>query len=183
MAPPGDGRTILPGVAAAARTAAARYHRLMRIGHGFDAHAFATGRRLVLGGVEVPHERGLAGHSDGDVVLHAIIDAMLGAAGLGDIGGMFPSSDERWRDADSRELLRLAARAVREAGYAVANIDATVVAEKPRLAPHVAAMRQAVADALGIDAAGVSIKATTSDGLGYTGRGEGIAAFAVALLE
>lgn len=155
----------------------------MRIGHGFDAHAFASGRRLVLGGVEVPHDRGLAGHSDGDAVLHAIIDALLGAAGLGDIGGMFPSSEERWRDADSGELVRLAARAVRDGGHTVVNVDATVVAEAPRLAPHVAAMRQAIADALAIDVAHVSVKATTSDGLGYTGRGEGIAAFAVALLE
>lgn len=155
----------------------------MRIGHGFDAHAFASGRRLVLGGVEVPHDRGLAGHSDGDAVLHAIIDALLGAAGLGDIGGMFPSSEERWRDADGGELLRLAARAVRDGGHTVVNVDATVVAEAPRLAPHVAAMRQAIADALTIDVAHVSVKATTSDGLGYTGRGEGIAAFAVALLE
>jgi 2-C-methyl-D-erythritol 2,4-cyclodiphosphate synthase len=155
----------------------------MRIGHGFDAHAFASGRRLLLGGVEVPHDRGLAGHSDGDVLLHAIIDAVLGAAALGDIGGMFPPSDERWRDADSRELLRLAAGAVRQAGHTVTNVDATVVAEAPRLASHIAAMRQAVADALGIDAGRVSVKATTSDGLGATGRGEGIAAFAVALLE
>lgn len=155
----------------------------MRIGHGFDAHAFASGRRLVLGGVEVPHDRGLAGHSDGDAVLHAITDAILGAAALGDIGGMFPSSDECWRDADSRELLRLAAEAVRAAGHAVVNVDATIVAEAPRLAPHVAAMRQAVAAALGVDVAMVSVKATTSDGLGFVGRGEGIAAFAVALLE
>src|SRR5581483_1451105 len=121
----------------------------MRIGSGFDAHRLVEGRRLVLGGVVVPHERGLAGHSDGDVLTHAVIDALLGAAGLGDIGGMFPSSDGRWRDADSIELLRLAGGRVRDAGYAVLNVDATVVAEAPKLAPHVAGMRERIAAALG----------------------------------
>jgi 2-C-methyl-D-erythritol 2,4-cyclodiphosphate synthase len=155
----------------------------MRIGHGFDAHAFAGGRPLMLGGVHVPHDRGLAGHSDGDVLLHAIIDAMLGAAGLGDIGAMFPSAEARWKDARSLDLLERAAKGVGEAGFALGNIDATVVVEAPRLAPHTDPMRRAVAKAAGIDITRVSVKATTSDGLGFTGRGEGIAAFAVVLLE
>jgi len=148
-----------------------------------DAHAFAAGRRLVLGGVEIPHPRGLAGHSDADALLHAIIDALLGAAALGDVGGMFPSSDARWRDARSLDLLALARDRVRAAGYVVANVDATVVAQEPRLAPHVAAMRGAIAGALGLDISLVSVKATTTDGLGFTGRGDGIAAFAAVLLE
>ncbi|HEX5479701.1 MAG TPA: 2-C-methyl-D-erythritol 2,4-cyclodiphosphate synthase [Dehalococcoidia bacterium] len=155
----------------------------MRIGHGFDAHAFAEGRALMLGGVGVPHDRGLAGHSDGDALLHAIIDALLGAAALGDIGGMFPSSDERWRGAASIDLLAAAAHRVRDSGYRVINVDATVIAEYPRLAPHVDQMRQCIAGALGIDITNVSVKPKTSDALGFTGRGEGIAAFAVALLE
>lgn len=155
----------------------------MRVGQGFDAHAFASGRRLMLGGIEIPHPRGLAGHSDADALLHAIIDAMLGAAALGDIGGMFPSSDARWKDARSLDLLAVARGRVRDAGYAVANVDATVVAQEPRLAPHVEAMRQAIAGALELDISLVSVKATTSDGLGFTGRGDGIAAFAAVLLE
>lgn len=155
----------------------------MRIGQGIDIHAFAEGRRLLLGGVEIPHERGLAGHSDGDVLLHAIIDALLGAAALGDIGGMFPSADERWAGADSRELLKLAAERVQGAGHRVANVDATVVAEQPRLAGHVPAMRECVAGILQVDINMVNVKATTADGLGFTGRGEGIAAFAVVLIE
>jgi 2-C-methyl-D-erythritol 2,4-cyclodiphosphate synthase len=155
----------------------------MRIGQGVDVHAFAGGRRLVLGGVEIPHARGLAGHSDADALLHAIIDAMLGAAALGDIGGMFPSSDAQWAEASSIDLLRRAHERVRAAGYAVASVDATVVAQEPRLAPHVPAMREAIATALELDVTLVSVKATTSDGLGFTGRGEGIAALAVVLLE
>jgi 2-C-methyl-D-erythritol 2,4-cyclodiphosphate synthase len=155
----------------------------MRIGQGYDAHAFEDGRRLVLGGVEVPHARGLGGHSDGDVALHALIDALLGAAALGDIGGMFPSSEPAWEGANSLDLLRRAHARVRDAGFAVSNVDVTVVAEAPRLAPHVAAMRDAIAGALGMGVAAVSVKATTTDGLGFTGRGEGIAAFAVVLLE
>lgn len=148
-----------------------------------DAHAFAEGRRLVLGGVEIPHPRGLVGHSDADALLHAIIDALLGAAALGDIGGMFPSSDARWRDARSLDLLALARDRVRAAGYVVDNVDATVVAQEPRLAPHVPAMREAIAGALELDISLVSVKATTTDGLGFTGRGAGIAAFAAVLLE
>ena len=155
----------------------------MRVGQGIAVHAFAAGRRLVLGGVDIPHSRGLAGHSDADALTHAIIDAMLGAAGLGDIGGMFPSSDARWRDARSVDLLRLAAEHVRTAGWRVANVDATVVAEAPRLAPHVPAMREAIASALELDSSAVSIKATTTDGLGFTGRGDGVAALAVVLIE
>jgi 2-C-methyl-D-erythritol 2,4-cyclodiphosphate synthase len=154
----------------------------VRVGFGFDAHRFAEGVPLRLGGVDVPHDRGLAGHSDGDALVHAIIDALLGAAGLGDIGGMFPSSDERWRGADSRDLLAAAAARVREAGFTLVNIDATVVAEAPRLAPHAQAMREAIAQAAGMAAGDVNVKATTSDGMGFTGRGEGIAAFATALL-
>ena len=155
----------------------------MRIGHGFDAHAFTEGRALMLGGVHVPHHRGLAGHSDGDALLHAIIDAMLGAAALGDIGGMFPSGDERWRDAHSIDLLTAAARRIGDAGCRVINVDATVIVERPRLAPHVGEMRECIARALEIDISNISVKPKTSDGLGFTGRGEGIAAFAVALLE
>src|SRR5437588_4914688 len=155
----------------------------MRIGHGFDAHAFAVGRRLVLGGVDVPHDKGLAGHSDADVLTHAVIDALLGAAGLGDIGGMFPSADERYRDADSLKLLVEAYSKVREAGLRLGNLDATVIAEEPRLSVHVAAMRERIAVAIGVEADQVSIKATTSDGLGFTGSGAGIAALAVVLLE
>lgn len=155
----------------------------MRIGQGIDVHAFADGRRLVLGGVEIPHDRGLAGHSDADALVHAIIDALLGAAALGDIGAMFPSSDPRWAGASSIELLRTAYASVRAAGYTVVNVDVTVVAEAPKLAPHAAAMHTNIAGALGIDINNVSVKATTTDGLGFAGRGDGIAAFAVVLLE
>ncbi len=155
----------------------------MRIGQGVDVHALVAGRKLMLGGVEIPYERGLDGHSDADVLLHAIIDALLGAAGLGDIGGMFPSPDERWAGASGVELLRSAYERVRGAGFALVNLDATVVAERPRLAPYVAAMRTAIAGALELDMTFVSVKATTADGLGLTGRGEGIAALAVVLLD
>ena len=155
----------------------------MRAGQGFDAHRLVPGRPLVLGGVDVAHERGLEGHSDGDVLTHAVIDAVLGAAALGDIGGMFPSSDERWRGARSIDLLRLAVERVVAAGHSVVNVDATVVAEAPKLAPYVNAMREAIAAALGIDIEAVSVKATTTDGLGFTGRGDGIAAFATVLLQ
>jgi len=155
----------------------------MRIGQGFDAHTLVTGRRLMLGGTEVPYDRGLAGHSDGDALLHAIIDALLGAASLGDIGRMFPSRDERWRDAASVDLLAAAARRVRDADYRFVNVDATVVAEQPRLEPYVDRMRECIAGALEIDISAVSVKPTTSDGMGFAGRGEGIAAFAGVLLE
>lgn len=155
----------------------------MRIGLGYDSHRFAAGRRLVLGGVELPHTLGLAGHSDADVVAHAIIDALLGAAALGDIGTHFPPSDERWRNADSIVLLRRTAALVSEAGLAIVNVDATVVCESPRLSPHIAAMRERLADALGVPAAAVSVKGKSNEGLGWIGRGEGIAAIAVALIR
>ena len=155
----------------------------MRSGIGYDIHRFEDGRRLVLGGLEFPGETGLAGHSDADVLLHAIIDGLLGAAALGDIGALFPSSDGQWAGASSLDLLGRAYEVVRAHGFAAVNIDCTVVAEAPRLAPHVQGMRQAIAAALAIDVPQVSVKATTTDGMGFTGRGEGIAAFAVVLLE
>ncbi len=137
-----------------------------RVGQGFDVHALVPGRRLVIGGVEIPFERGLLGHSDADVLLHAITDAILGAAGLGDIGQLFPDSDERHRDADSRELLRLATQRVRDAGWRIENVDATVIAERPRIAPHVPAMRAAIADCTGLDPLAVSVKGKTTEKLG-----------------
>jgi 2-C-methyl-D-erythritol 2,4-cyclodiphosphate synthase len=155
----------------------------MRIGTGYDVHPFEAGRRLVLGGVYFEGETGLAGHSDGDALTHAVIDALLGAAALGDIGTHFPSSDASLRGADSIELLRRVAAQIHEAGYCVGNVDATVVAQKPRIAPRVQEMRARLAEALGVDVAQVSVKATTTDGLGAMGRAEGIAAQAVALLE
>ncbi|MEJ2345141.1 MAG: 2-C-methyl-D-erythritol 2,4-cyclodiphosphate synthase [Gammaproteobacteria bacterium] len=155
----------------------------MRIGHGFDVHAFAAGRRLVLGGVTIPHERGLAGHSDADVLIHALCDALLGAAGLGDLGGHFPDTDPRYRDADSRTLLRQVMELLRESGLRVANVDTTVIAQAPRLAPHVEAMRDNLAADLQLPVGRVNVKATTTEGLGFAGRGEGIASHAVVLLE
>ncbi len=153
-----------------------------RIGQGYDVHALVPGRRLILGGVEIPHPLGLAGHSDADVLLHAITDAILGAAGCGDIGRLFPDNEPAWKDADSRDLLRRAVRRVGEAGWAVGNVDATVIAQAPRIAPHVAAMQAKVAADLGIPPDRVNIKGKTTERLGFTGRGEGIAAEAVALL-
>jgi 2-C-methyl-D-erythritol 2,4-cyclodiphosphate synthase len=155
----------------------------VRTGIGYDAHRFAPGRRLVLGGVEIPHFQGLLGHSDADVLLHAITDALLGAATLGDIGRHFPPSDPTWRDADSRIFLRRAAELVAGAGYLIANVDATVIAEAPRVEPHIAAMRRAIAGALGIAEDAVGVKATTNEGMGFIGRAEGIAALAIATLE
>ena len=149
----------------------------MRVGIGYDAHRFADGRRLVLGGVEIPAPRGLEGHSDADVVTHAIIDAVLGAAGLGDLGAHFPPTDERWRDADSLDLLRAVTGQLHGS---VLNVDATVVCESPRLAEHLVEMRRLLADVLG---APTSVKATTNEGMGAIGRGEGIACFAVALVD
>ena len=154
----------------------------MRIGHGFDAHPMVRGRRLVLGGVTVPFERGALGHSDADVLAHAISDALLGAAALGDLGGHFPDSDPRWKGADSMELLASCAADVRAAGYAIGNVDATIVVDRPKLAARVAEMRANVAARLGVPVDAVSIKAKSSEGLGYTGDGSGIAAYAVALL-
>lgn len=155
----------------------------VRMGIGYDAHRFESGRRLVLGGIEIPHPAGLAGHSDADVLLHAIVDALLGAAALGDIGRHFPPSEATWRDADSRLFLARAAKLVRDAGYAIANVDATVIAEEPRIGPHVGVMRGSIAETLGIDEAAVSVKATTNEGMGFVGRGEGIAAIAVATIH
>ena len=153
------------------------------IGQGFDSHRFAPGRPLILGGVRIEHEVGLAGHSDADVLTHAVIDAVLGAAGLGDIGEHFPDTDERWRDADSLALLRHVAGLVGGEGLRVVNVDATVVLERPKLGPHKEAMRARLAEALGLDARRVNVKATTGEGMGFVGRGEGAAAMAVALLE
>jgi 2-C-methyl-D-erythritol 2,4-cyclodiphosphate synthase len=155
----------------------------VRIGHGFDAHRLVEGRLLRLGGVEVPYERGALGHSDADVLAHAISDALLGAAALGDLGGHFPDSDTRWKDADSMELLHHCAAEVHRAGYRIENIDATIVVQQPKLAPYIAKMRENIAGRLGLSLAQVSVKAKTSEGMGYTGDGSGIAAFAVVLLE
>ena len=154
----------------------------MRTGIGYDAHRFASGRRLVLGGVEIAHDRGLDGHSDADVLLHAIADAVLGAAALGDIGQHFPPSDERFRDADSQVLLREVVRLVQEAGWVPGNVDATVLAEAPRIGPHVPLMRERIAACLGLSPVAVSVKATTNEGMGAIGRSEGIAALATATL-
>lgn len=154
-----------------------------RIGQGFDVHALVAGRPLIIGGVTIPHERGLLGHSDADVLLHAVTDALLGAAGLGDIGRHFPDTDAAFAGADSRVLLREAVRRVRETGYAIGNVDATIIAQAPRMAPHIPAMVACIAEDLGVDAAQVNVKAKTTERLGFTGRGEGIAAEAVALLE
>ena len=154
----------------------------MRIGMGYDVHRLVEGRPLVLGGVTVPSERGLLGHSDADVLLHAVMDALLGAAALGDIGGLFPDSDPRYAGADSLGLLSTVCGLVRGQGYEIGNIDATLIAQKPKLAPHIPAMRERLAAACGLEVGRVSVKATTEEGLGFTGRGEGIAASAVCLL-
>lgn len=153
-----------------------------RIGQGYDVHGLVPGRKLILGGVEIPHDRGLLGHSDADALLHAITDAILGAAGLGDIGRLFPDSDAQWRGADSRVLLRGALAAVKAAGWVVGNVDATVIAQAPKISPFVAAMRANIAADLGIEPEAVNIKGKTTERLGFEGRGEGIAAEAVALL-
>jgi 2-C-methyl-D-erythritol 2,4-cyclodiphosphate synthase len=155
----------------------------MRIGQGFDVHALVAGRRLVIGGVEIAYERGLAGHSDADVLLHAVCDALLGAAALGDIGRHFPDTDPRFKGIDSRDLLRHVAGLVRERGWKAANVDATIIAQAPRMAPHIPAMVANIAADLGVDASLVNVKATTTEGLGFTGRGEGIAAQAICLLS
>jgi 2-C-methyl-D-erythritol 2,4-cyclodiphosphate synthase len=154
----------------------------LRIGHGVDAHRLVPGRPLMLGGVRVPFEMGLEGHSDGDAAAHALADAVLGAADLGDLGRHFPSDDERWRGASSLRILEHVAELARAAGWVVESAQVVAVCERPRLAPHVEAMRAALAAALGVDRAQVAVSATTTDGLGFTGRGEGIAASAVVLL-
>ena len=155
----------------------------MRIGHGYDVHRLVEGRRLIIGGVEIPHELGLLGHSDADVLLHAISDAILGAAAMGDIGQLFPDTDPAFKDADSLKLLRIVGQRLAANGYKVVNIDSTVIAQAPKLAPHILKMRHNVALALGIDMADVSIKATTEEGRGFSGERLGIAAHAVCLIE
>jgi 2-C-methyl-D-erythritol 2,4-cyclodiphosphate synthase len=155
---------------------------MIRTGIGYDIHPFADGRRLVLGGVEIASERGLAGHSDADVILHALADALLGAAALGDIGHLFPPGDPTIAGIDSRIILRAAATQVREAGYEISNVDISVIAERPRIAPHIAAMRAVIAQELGIGPSAVGIKATTNERLGAIGREEGIATFAIATI-
>lgn len=156
---------------------------MMRIGHGYDAHRFGEGRPLVLGGVTVPHDRGLLAHSDGDVVIHALCDALLGAAGLGDIGRHFPDTSRDYENIDSRLLLRHVTALLRERSLSLGNADLTIIAQRPRLAPHIDLMRANLAADLGVDAAQVNVKATTTEGMGFTGRGEGIAAHAVVLLH
>ena len=155
----------------------------LRIGHGYDVHRLTKGRALILGGVTVPYEKGLDGHSDADVLLHAVMDALLGAAALGDIGALFPDTDESYRGASSAALLREVGKRLAAAGYGVVNVDATVLAERPKLAPYRERMRENIARALEIDISRVSVKATTEEGLGFTGRGEGMAAHAVAMIE
>lgn len=155
----------------------------MRVGIGYDVHPLVTGRRLVLGGVEIPHDRGLDGHSDADALIHAIIDALLGATGLGDIGVHFPSSDAKYKDISSASLLRQVVSLLWAEGWLVCNVDATIVAESPRLTPFMSKMRAAIAEALGVDVGVVGLKSTTAKGLGFLGKGEGIAVHAVALVE
>lgn len=155
----------------------------MRIGHGYDVHKFAPERKLILGGVEIPYELGLLGHSDADVLLHAISDALLGAAALGDIGQHFPDTDDRFKGADSLLLLKEVCNILSKNNYTIVNIDSTVIAQKPKLMTHIAQMRQNIADACGIDVSCVSVKATTEEKLGFTGRLEGISAHAVCLIE
>lgn len=155
----------------------------MRVGMGIDIHALVEGRDLILGGVTVPHTVGLSGHSDGDALIHAVVDALLGAAGMGDIGGRFPSSDDAYKDADSLTFLSAIAHDLAEAGWSVENVDATIVAQRPVLSPFVEEMGTKMARALGIEPSQINVKATTSDRLGIAGREEGIATFAVALLE
>ncbi|MCK7552387.1 2-C-methyl-D-erythritol 2,4-cyclodiphosphate synthase [Marinobacter goseongensis] len=155
----------------------------MRIGQGFDVHAFCDGDFVTLGGVRIPHHQGLKAHSDGDVLLHALADALLGAVALGDIGHLFPDTSDEWAGADSRDLLRRVVARVREEGYSVVNVDTTVIAQAPRMAPHAEAMRLNIAEDLGIPASRVSVKATTTEKLGFTGRSEGIASQAICLLE
>ena len=156
---------------------------MIRIGHGYDVHRLVEGRKLILGGVEIPHALGLLGHSDADVLLHAVCDALLGAAGLGDIGKHFPDSDPAYKGADSLVLTRRVAEVMAQRGYRLGNIDATVIAQAPKLAPHIPAMRERIAEAFGVEVDRVSVKATTEERLGFTGAGEGIVAHAVCLLE
>ena len=155
----------------------------MRIGHGYDVHRLVEDRRLILGGVTIPFEKGLLGHSDADVLTHAIADALLGAAALGDIGKLFPDNDPKFKDADSIQLLQQVVARLKETGFSVANVDATVLAQRPKLAPFIPEMREILADALSVSVDRVNVKATTEEGLGFTGVGDGIAAHAVCLIE
>lgn len=155
----------------------------MRIGHGYDVHKLVEGRKLIIGGVEIPHTVGLLGHSDADVLLHAIADALLGACAMGDIGGMFPDTDEQWRGADSLKLLEAVVKRINDSGYQIENIDSTLIAQKPKMKPYINDMRQNIADACGININSVSVKATTEEHLGFTGREEGISAHAVVLIK
>ena len=155
----------------------------MRIGHGYDVHKLAQGRRLIVGGVDIPYCLGLLGHSDADVLLHAVSDALLGACAMGDIGGMFPDTDPEWEDADSLKLLEAVSQRLHESGYYVENIDATLIAQKPKMKPYIPQMRENIARACGIDTDSVSVKATTEEHLGFTGREEGISAHAVVLVN
>lgn len=156
---------------------------MFRIGHGYDVHRLVEGRKLILGGVEIEHTKGLLGHSDADVLLHAISDALLGAAAMGDIGGMFPDTDPAFKDADSLELLKAVVERLGGAGYKVGNIDATVIAQAPKLKPHIEKMRANIAFACGVDVSFVNVKATTEENLGFTGSGEGIAAHSVCIIN
>ena len=156
---------------------------MTRVGIGYDSHRFVAGRPLVLGGVTVPHPRGLAGHSDADAVAHALTDAILGAAGAGNIGQLFPDTDPQWKDADSMELLRTAHELVRGRGLTLAQADCSVITEEPKLAPYAAAMAAALADRLGVEAGAINVKAKTNEGMGFVGRGEGLAVIAVVVLE
>ncbi len=155
----------------------------IRIGHGYDVHRFADNRKLILGGVEIPYEKGLLGHSDADVLIHAVMDSLLGAAALGDIGTHFPDTDEKYKDADSMELLKKVMEILSAKGYTVSNIDATVIAQKPKLKPYIQQMRECIANAMQTDMDNISIKATTEEKLGFTGRLEGISSHCVALIE
>ena len=155
----------------------------MRIGHGYDVHKLIEGRRLIVGGVEIPHTMGLLGHSDADVLLHAISDALLGACAMGDIGKLFPDTDDRWEGADSLVLLREVVKKINENGFYIENIDSTLIAQKPKMSPYIEQMRANIADACGVDISAVSVKATTEEKLGFSGREEGISAHAVALIK
>lgn len=156
---------------------------MLRIGHGYDVHRLVEDRKLILGGVEIPYEKGLLGHSDADVLTHALMDSLLGAAALGDIGHLFPDNDDRYLGADSIELLKNVVSVLKENGYAVSNTDCTVIAQRPKLAPFIMQMRRRLADAMGVDIDCVSVKATTEEGLGFSGEGLGIAVHAVSLIE
>lgn len=156
---------------------------MLRIGHGYDVHKLVEGRKLIIGGVEIPYEKGLLGHSDADVLLHAISDALLGAAAMGDIGCLFPDTDEKYKGADSLVLLAKVAEVLKNSGFSVVNIDSTLLAQKPKMRPYIDLMRANIANACGIPADCVSVKATTEEGLGFTGSGEGMAAHAVCLIE